>query len=269
MRVNFNSQNFLNFENKLRVNVKNIVCLDAKFRSGVLVDFVEKLVRTDAVDAQFFGFTKSAELWLFCYTCRGWIDSVENALRTRMTLRIACIGWGSLVWDPRGLPVSGDWRTDGPYLPIEFARESADGRITLVLCEGVALVRTYWTMLAVEDLAEAVIALAEREGIARRIAHDIGRWNSVDDKSRGMCAAEIAKWANTQGLDGVVWTNLPCGLRDSRGVMPTEQDVLAHLAQLSGESLENAKHYVEMAPAQIYTGYRGAIVSSLKIEALS
>jgi hypothetical protein len=49
--------------------------------------------------------------------------------------------------------------------------------------------------------------------------------------------------------------------------MPTEEDVLAHLAQLSGEQLESAKHYVEMAPAQIDTGYRKAIVSGLKIGA--
>jgi hypothetical protein len=187
----------------------------------------------------------------------------------RVKKRIACIGWGSLVWDPRSLPVAGVWRADGPTLPIEFARESADGRITLVLCDGVRAVQSYWCLLSVEDVSEGILVLAYREGITSRIAKDIGRWNSVDDKSHGMCSAEIAKWAKTQGLDGVVWTNLSCGLRASRGAMPTEEDVLAHLTQLSGEQLESAKHYVEMAPAQIDTGYRGAIVSSLKIEALS
>jgi len=44
---------------------------------------------------------------------------------------IACLGWGSLIWSPRTLPVSGDWHTDGPHLPIEFSRQAADGRITL------------------------------------------------------------------------------------------------------------------------------------------
>lgn len=152
-------------------------------------------------------------------------------------------------------------------LPIEFARESADGRITLVLCNGVKAVQSYWCLLSVEDVSAGILALAYREGITSRMAKDIGRWNSVDDKSHGMCAAEITKWAKLQGLDGVAWTNLPCGLRNSRGVMPTEEGVLAHLTQLSGEQLESAKHYVEMAPAQINTGYRRAIVSSLKIEA--
>jgi hypothetical protein len=177
--------------------------------------------------------------------------------------RIACIGWGSLVWDPRSLPVVGGWKADGPMLPIEFARESADGRITLVLCDGVKAVRSYWCLLSVEDVSAAMLVLAYREGISSRMAKDIGRWNLVDDKSHGACAAEIAEWVKAQGLDGVVWTNLPCGLRESRGVMPTEEDVLAHLAQLVGESLESAKRYVEMAPAQIDTAYRRSIATAM------
>ena len=47
-------------------------------------------------------------------------------------LRIACLGWGSLLWDPRSLPMAGPFRDDGPRLPIEFSRIARDGRATLV-----------------------------------------------------------------------------------------------------------------------------------------
>lgn len=48
-------------------------------------------------------------------------------------MAIAILGWGSLIWCPGNLRIRGPWRHDGPVLPIEFARISADGRLTLVV----------------------------------------------------------------------------------------------------------------------------------------
>ena len=47
----------------------------------------------------------------------------------REPMKIAILGWGSLVWDSRQLPHSGEWHTGGPVLPIEFSRVSKDGRL--------------------------------------------------------------------------------------------------------------------------------------------
>ena len=75
---------------------------------------------------------------------------------------IACLGWGSLIWDPKGLPVDGGWYTDGPQLPVEFTRVSRDGRLTLVITEGAPPVAVLWSCLSVSSLDDAIQALAER-----------------------------------------------------------------------------------------------------------
>ncbi len=91
---------------------------------------------------------------------------------------IACIGWRSLIWDRRNLDVDGDWRTDGPMLPVEFARQSSDGRITLVLVGGFALVPTLWSVFNTPDLAGARESLRLREGVPRSRAGDlIAHWS--------------------------------------------------------------------------------------------
>jgi hypothetical protein len=68
---------------------------------------------------------------------------------------IACLAWGSLVWDTRTLPVTGEWETDGPILPLEFARQSGDGRMTLVIVDSDHRVPVLWSKLNVRSLPGA------------------------------------------------------------------------------------------------------------------
>lgn len=123
---------------------------------------------------------------------------------------IACIGWGSLIWDPRDLPMRETWHNDGPLLPVEFARESEarsgqrGNKITLVICPDAPRVRTCWTVLDVPDMMTARQRLAKREGIPKKWETDIGYWSGGGNASHGEEAATLAAWAAGQGLAGVV-----------------------------------------------------------------
>ena len=46
---------------------------------------------------------------------------------------IICLGWGSLIYKPESLAISGGWQEDGPSVSIEYLRQSKDGRLTLVI----------------------------------------------------------------------------------------------------------------------------------------
>jgi hypothetical protein len=174
-------------------------------------------------------------------------------------MTIVCLGWGSLIWRPEALPLAGDWQPDGPLLPIEFARESGDRRITLVITKGARPLRTLWAPLVVKTMAEARRALADREGIAAdNMARSIGGW-SASDISEDLAVSE---WAAAKGLTDVVWTALkPKFGKEYR--VPSSAEVLAHLNALQGSDRERAEQYVRMTPRQITSTYRAVIEGEL------
>jgi len=172
-------------------------------------------------------------------------------------IKIACLGWGSLIWAPRDLPISSGWFDDGPLLPIEFARESADGRMTLVIANSSRAVRSLWALMSVDSLEKAKAALAAREGIeANNIRYSIGYWDRHLNASHGPQATGIADWTRGLQVDAVVWTNLKVGMRGARDVTPDYEEVLAHLCSLPHERRVIAEEYIRKAPRQIDTDYR-------------
>lgn len=172
---------------------------------------------------------------------------------------IVCLGWGSLIWDPRCLPVSGKWHIDGPKIPVEFARQSQNGRLTLVIDPESPPIQVLWAALAVADLSEAVEALSCREGTPTD--RPIGRWPS---DSPYECADIIERWARSKDLDGVVWTALGPKFGDQNGNRPSQAQAVDYLASLPGIHRRRcAEEYVRRAPLQIDTPYRKAIAELL------
>lgn len=183
---------------------------------------------------------------------------------------IACVGWGSLVWNPRALPIRGVWHEDGPILPVEFARQSAGGPMTLVICPGTVPVRTLWCLLDVNDMKSARQQLGTREyekaaETTGWIEQNIGYIDMQSGARSGLAADAVAHWATVQGLSGAVWTSLPCGFagKAQRGAMPSADAVLAYLRGLSDEPSEKAEAYIRNAPVQIDTPYRRIIAREL------
>ena len=196
-------------------------------------------------------------------------------------MNIACLGWGSLIWCPQSLPLKPHrpprWFTDGPELPVEFARQSEDGRLTLVIVRPEAaepravLLPVLWANLTCPDIEEAHEALARRERKSQlpRTSQKWVKWK--DEKiaywpklgSSYPHALQIAAWANGKKLDGVVWTNLLAKYEGEDGRVPSLTEVLNYLKTLCGSNLSEAKKYVRNAPPQIRTNYRAAIESEL------
>lgn len=175
--------------------------------------------------------------------------------------RIACLGWGSLIWEPKDLPIHREWFDDGPLISVEFARQSLDGRITLVLVETELLVPSLWAVINTVDLDSSIEALRCREGISKKnVEKHVCRW-SVGQPSPKLIP-NLSEWADTNNVDHVVWTGLPPKFNGEE-ISPTAEQVVEYLKKLSGEKRENAERYIRRAPRQIDTKYRRVIESSL------
>ena len=173
---------------------------------------------------------------------------------------IACLGWGSLIWDPRDLPIRRYWFDDGPLIPLEFARQSKDGRITLVIWPDARPVRSLWALMDSDSLEEARERLRLREG--RTKPEYIGKW------SRGRLSPVsipgLSEWALARNVDSVVWTALPPRFKGENNRQPGVEDVLRHLRGLSGTKRDATEEYIRRAPRQIDTAYRRRIEAELQ-----
>jgi hypothetical protein len=180
-------------------------------------------------------------------------------------MRIVCLGWGSLIWDPKCLKVDPKWSSDGPFLPLEFARISNDDRVTLVLLEGATPVQCLWTNMFLDDLLAARYDLMKREMRSedQRNLDKIGFWTRTSN-SGSLGVSQIGQWAVPKmDIDAVIWTALlPKGFCD-RYCESLSDKVVEHLGSLLPPKREKAEEYVRRAPTQVRTNVRRAIEHEL------
>lgn len=175
-------------------------------------------------------------------------------------MKIACLGWGSLVWNPGVLRCVGGWHTDGPELPLEFARTSQDGRLTLVLTAGARPVPCLWTEVEYTAPHHAQEALAGREGCT---LPGIGLWPG-DPPPHNPGADAIAAWGAARGVGAVIWTALKPKFEGVDGNAPASAEAaLTYLKQLDAKRRGKAQEYVERAPVQIQTTFRAVFEQEL------
>jgi hypothetical protein len=179
-------------------------------------------------------------------------------------VRIAILGWGSLVWDPRDLRAQGDWNPDGPFLPVEFARVSRDGSLTLVLYPDADSVQSLWTLSTFSTLEDVIENLRQREGTTTQ---RVGFARIPDGASRCQAVPQalhrIQSWGRGKALDAVIWTDLPSNFEEKTRMDLNSDNVIQYLRDLHGERLASARRYVVNAPQQITTRFRLRIEANL------
>ncbi len=146
-------------------------------------------------------------------------------------------------------------------MPIEFTRQSSDGRMTLIIEPAAASLKVLWALMVPRDLAVAASALCKRKGIAdKNCSSGIGSWKSGDSAPRDI--ADMPLWAEAHEVDAVVWTAL--GPRfNSNARSPSADAVIRYLDGLREPFRTRARQYIERAPRQIDTNYRRQIEAVL------
>ncbi|RWD80406.1 hypothetical protein [Mesorhizobium sp.] len=179
--------------------------------------------------------------------------------------KIAILAWGSLIWDdqwPQFDKQRGEWRKDGPVLPLEFSRVSTsrDKALTLVIdpvngndC------KVMYAMSKRKNPADAIADLRDREGT---IMDHMGFYfaNDPDQKCVPQIPDTIPAWAKEMEFDVVVWAGMPSNFAEKtvfRKDEPFSVDAaVAHLQNITPKGKAAAATYVWRAPDLVITPLR-------------
>ncbi len=178
-------------------------------------------------------------------------------------MKIAILGWGSLIWELGEIPLNGSWQNGGPRLPIEFSRvsESRAGALTLVIDSVNGKdVPTLFAISRRIELADAICDLRNRE---KTVVKRIGFVNLVDGSQRCNVYPEssnvIRAWACCQTFDAVIWTDLPSNFKEKVYAQFSVDEAVRYLHSLPEDGAKEARIYIQKAPQEINTPLRRAL----------
>jgi len=139
-------------------------------------------------------------------------------------------------------------------ISVEFARQSSNGRLTLVIEPNAKPVRSLWAVMDNMELEAAVEVLRSREGIPKSAKNKIGRWSIGDESSSDI--PDLPEWVRSRGIESVIWTALGPKFNNNDGEAPSVEQAVQYIRNLSGSARDEAEKYVRHAPPQIDTDYR-------------
>jgi hypothetical protein len=194
--------------------------------------------------------------------------------------KIAILGWGSLIHCPGNLKANlrgfENFRAGGPGLYVQYSRvsgmSSEDTKfLSLAITNGVKgkEIPVYYA-ISHGTLSDAITALEKREGLGSNYKKYIGMINLTDntfrhvddetdqiisgriDQSRyfqdNAMLQRIRAWAETNGIDAVIWTDLPPTYKKQTFTYDAQKEFLDTLNQ---KALLRSYAYFQITPSEI------------------
>lgn len=177
-------------------------------------------------------------------------------------MKIAILGWGSLIWKPENLAynIESSWSSDGPFLPIDYSRISNDGRLTLVISDEVNEVKTKFAISTFETLDQAILNLAIREGSNISTIGFYIKNSRQFSPNNFKYKNNIEVWLEQNiSVDAVIWTNLT----ENWKIKTKFKDRIEYLLSLDELAMKTAEEYIRKTPKQINTQLRSEIEKKL------
>ena len=187
-------------------------------------------------------------------------------------MKIAILGWGSLVTDPRWLPIVGDWEPDGPHLWLEFSRIARSGDrkdcLALVIDEASDTESaTHHVLSQRTGLSSAIADLQQREGISDpekigycEMAAGSFPVNALSHHPKS--CVRIRAWAEAKGFDAVIWTGLTRRFEKVLGIPFSPDAAMNYINGLPAPAREKTLTTIRNTPAQTQTPLRRLIMDS-------